>query len=171
MRWVQIIKGSLYVGSRAQAQNWELLQRLAVTHIVNVSREIAEPFKGAWPVLHSARSQAVRSGAARPATARPANACPMRRCLVREANVCPPFPAPSLSLAPPPLPRAVRSLAQTRSSITSAGSRTRKRRTFWAQAPLRSNSLRTHWRATPAPVCWCTAQAASRARWPSWCTT
>jgi hypothetical protein len=46
---VQVIKGSLYIGNRAQAQNWELLQSLAATHIVNVSREVTEPFKGACP--------------------------------------------------------------------------------------------------------------------------
>ncbi len=99
MGWLQVIKGSLYLGSRAQAQNWQLLQSLSVTHIVNVSREITEPFKGAGPVLHRARLASSRSGAApaRQATAHPADACPLRRCLVLEANAW----LPSPSLAPP----------------------------------------------------------------------
>ncbi len=42
---VEVIKGSLYIGNRAQAHNWELLQSLAATHVVNASREVNEPFK------------------------------------------------------------------------------------------------------------------------------
>ena len=43
---MQVIKGRLYVGSRAQAQNWTLLQSLGITHILNVSRDSIEPFEG-----------------------------------------------------------------------------------------------------------------------------
>jgi hypothetical protein len=43
---MQVIKGRLYVGSRAQAQNWSLLQSLGITHILNVSRDSKEPFEG-----------------------------------------------------------------------------------------------------------------------------
>jgi hypothetical protein len=43
---MQVIKGRLYVGSRAQAQNWSLLQSLGITHIFNVSRDSKEPFEG-----------------------------------------------------------------------------------------------------------------------------
>jgi len=42
----EVIKGRLYVGSRAQAQNWTLLQSLGITHILNVSRDSIEPFEG-----------------------------------------------------------------------------------------------------------------------------
>ena len=42
----EVIAGRLYIGSRAQAQNWALLQGLGITHIVNVSRESCEPFAG-----------------------------------------------------------------------------------------------------------------------------
>ena len=47
LAWLmQVIKGRLYVGSRAQAQNWTLLQSLGITHILNVSRDSKEPFEG-----------------------------------------------------------------------------------------------------------------------------
>jgi hypothetical protein len=42
----QIIKGRLYIGNRAQAQSWTLLQSLSATHIVNVCRDACAPFEG-----------------------------------------------------------------------------------------------------------------------------
>jgi len=53
---MQVIKGRLYVGSRAQAQNWTLLQTLGITHIVNVSRDSKETFEGMLQYLSAALS-------------------------------------------------------------------------------------------------------------------
>jgi len=41
-----VIQGRLYIGTRAQAQNWTLLHGLGATHIVNVSRDTTSPFAG-----------------------------------------------------------------------------------------------------------------------------
>lgn len=54
--FLQVIKGRLYIGNRAQANNWTLLHSLGTTHIVNVSRETKASFEGTVPFVPIALS-------------------------------------------------------------------------------------------------------------------